>query len=210
MVMPPDDYFSDPQFKQLEAQFHSYVAQGEGRNISWLVAKTGLPLNVVARGMVKGMWPQRIQDIGKDAAVAVQAKLVGDVSGMNEHDVARLLDMEELAWGALKRAIQEDRVKPDTLAKIAFQSQERRRKMLGVDENGGQSLADRLGKLLESSLPDAEGGEKEEEAKPFVLDLKMLEAPADLPTMPGMTSDAPPVNERDRDLDDDEKEALRG
>lgn len=203
MTLPPQDYFDDPDYQRLESAFHDYVAQGDGRNISWLVAKTGLPLATVAKGMVKGMWPQRIQGIGRDAAVVVQAKLVGDVAEMNKQDVARLMEMEDLAWDALTRAIKEDRVKPDTLWRIAEGAQARRREHLGLGEGGGGSLADRLGKILEASLT----GNDEAPAKPFVLDRKLLQAPPDLPAAPGMTSDH--VDQK-RELEDNEKESLRG
>ncbi len=197
-MTPPAEYFADPQFQVLEAAFHDYVSQGEGRNITWLVAKTGLPLNVVARGMVKGFWQQRIQSIGKSAALVVQAKLVGDVAGMNERDLSRLVDLEDEAFTQLMDAMRAKALKPDTLVKLVFAAQERRRAILGLGE--GAPAKTPMEKLLEGSLIG-------ESTPSFKLDPKKLEAPSELPAMPGMTSDV--AEDPKRPLDPEEKEALR-
>jgi hypothetical protein len=197
-MTPPDTYFANPDYQRLEAAFHDYVAQGEGRNITWLVSKTGLPLNTIARGMVAGFWPQRIQSIGKNASLVVQAKLVGDVVGMNERDLGRLVELEDEAFTQLIDAIKNKLVKPDTLAKIVLGAQERRRKILGLGE--GTPAKTPMEKLLEGSLVG--------EATPsFKLDPKQLEAPSELPAMPGMTSDD--AEDPKRPLDPEEKELLR-
>lgn len=197
-MMPPDEYFANPDFQRLEALFHDYVAQGEGRKITWLVSKTGLSLNVVAQGFTKGFWLQRIQSIGKDAALAVQAKLIGDVAGMNERDLSRLVDLEDAAFDSLLTAVQTNLVKPDTLVKIVFAAQARRRAILGLGEGAGP--VNPLQKLLEGSLTPGE-------TPAFTLDPKKLEAPPELPAMPGMTSDE--IEDPKRPLDEEEKTQLR-
>lgn len=201
MATPPDDYFSDPDFRTLEASFHAYVAQGDGRNIAWLVQKTGLPLTTVARGMVKGCWQQRIQTIGRDAACKTREKLVGDVATMNERDVGRLVELEDEAFETLMNAIRNKDVKPDTLVRIVFGAQRARREALGI---GAGAPTNPMQKLLEASVTGPGVVET-----PFVLDPKKLEAPQDLPTMPGMTSDDVGEDEPRRELDPDEKQALR-
>lgn len=197
-MTPPDDYFSDLEFQILERSFHDFVAQGEGRSVAWLARKTGLSLQTVARGYTQGRWTQRIAAIGKDAALVVQAKLIGDVAGMNEHDLSRLVMLEDASFDSLLKAVQSDIVKPDTLVRIVFAAQQRRRLILGLGE--GAPPTNPLAKLLEGSLAG-------ESTASFVLDPKKLEAPPDLPSMPGMTSDA--FEDPKRELDADEKDALR-
>ncbi len=203
MATPPDSYFADPQFQTLESAFHDYVAQGEGRNVSWLAQRTGLPIAVVAKGMVAGFWMQRIQSIGKDAALVVQQKLIGDVAGMNERDVSRLVTLEDAAFNSILTLVQTNLVKPDTLVKLFLGTMRMRREVLGL----GEGLENPLRRLLEASLGNTPGA-AEQESKPFTLDPQKLEAPADLPKMPGMTSDEAGEDPH-RELDDEEKELLR-
>lgn len=217
-MTPPQEYFANPDYQRLEAVFHDYVAQGAGRNITWLAAKTGLPLVTIGKGMVQGFWLQRINAIGtqaaaatRDLAAAAQGKLVGDVAGMNERDVARLMELENEAHAQLMCRLKglpgaQSTLKDESLIKLYFQAVEKRRAALGLE--GGAPPKNPMLTLLEGSV----AGDGAPPAQPFVLDPKRLEPPADLPTMPGMTSDALPDEEEedpDRELDDDEKELLR-
>jgi hypothetical protein len=213
-MTPPQHYFANPDYQRLEAVFHDYVAQGSGRNITWLAAKTGLPLAVIGKGMVEGFWIQRIHAISKDAAAetrnraaAAQGKLVGDVAGMNERDVARFMELEEEAHIQLLArlrggAASTSTMKDDSLIKLFFTAVEKRRKALGLEE--GAPPTNPLQRLLEGSIV----ADNTPPAQPFQLDPAKLEAPKELPAMPGMTSDS--VEDPKRDLDDDEKELLRG
>lgn len=193
MILPPD-YLENPEFQRLEAVFHEYVAQGDGRNPTWLTNKTGLPLATVCRGMVKGQWMARIAAVGSDAARKTQ-ELVGDVAGMNSRDVAELATIASAAGRRLMEAIERDEVSPTTLARIYFDAKTRIRDILGLGQGMEGDLASRLNKLLEGSSTG--------DAKPFELDESKIAAPVELPAMPGMTSDA-------EILSDDEKEMLRG
>lgn len=213
-MTPPDDYFADPDYQRLEAAFHDYVAQGEGRNVTWLAARTGLALATVAKGMVKGFWMQRVQAIGKqaaaqtrDLAAAADGKLVGDVAAMNTRDVARFLELENEAHSQLLARLRGtgkdvSTMKDESLIKLFFTAVEKRRKALGLEE--GAPPTNPLQKLLEGSVVGPAGAAP---AQPFLLDPAKLEAPKELPAMPGMTSDA--NEDPHRELDDDEKEALR-
>jgi hypothetical protein len=207
--MPPQDYFDDPQFQQLEAAFHDYVAQGDGRNVTWLSARTGLPLAVCAKGMVKGFWLQRIGSIGRDAAKAVREQLVGDVAGLNSRDVGTLSELIELTDAKLKTMIETDQVKPDLMWRINETARRIRAERLGIGVGQEGDLMARMAKLLEASSTEGTAP-----AKPFVLDRAKLATPPELPNMPGMTSDADDPDEPDdgerRDLDEEEKESLRG
>lgn len=200
-MTPPDDYFSNPEFQVLEANFHAYVAQGEGRSVSWLAAKTGLPLSTVARGMVKGNWLQRVQSIATEASVETRKRLVGDVAGMNEQDVGRLTELEDEAYKSLLVAIQNNEVKPDTLVRIMFGALAKRREFLGL--TGGQAT-NPMQKLLEASITN-----EKTPATPFAFDPSKLDSPDELPTMPGMTSDEDVDEDPRRPLDAAEKKALR-
>jgi len=181
----PQEYFDDPDFQRMEAVFHDYVAQGDGRNPTWVSHKTGLPLAKVCTGMVKGAWLARINQIGVDAAKQARNEvLVGDVAGLNSRDVATLTAFIELTDVKLAQAIERDEVPPAILWKINETARQRRRETLGLGPGQEGDLASKMAKLLEASTSD-----KPEEAKPFLLDHKKLETPPELPAMPGMTSD---------------------
>lgn len=181
-MLPPEDYFADPAFQILEAEFHNYIAQGQGRNPVWLVNKTGLPLKVVAQGMTKGMWIPRIHAIARDAAKLSREQVVGDVSGLNTRDVAALTELVDEAKDELLQAIRDGRVTPATLVKIIFGGMQIRADRLGLGQGQEGDIVSRMQKFLENTQPAGE-------AKPFVLDREKLAAPPELPSMPGMTSD---------------------
>jgi len=185
-MLPPDSYFADPDFQRVEPYFHDWVAQGQGRNAAWVAGRAGLPIATVGRAMVAGMWLQRLRAIDKDAATLTHKKLVGDVSGLNEADVAILSEAIDLAWAKLKAAIEADQVPPALLWKIVDSGIETRAERLGMGQGGEGDIVRRMQKVLEAA--------SSQEAKPFVLDPLKLESPPDLPAMPGMTSDedAPP------------------
>jgi hypothetical protein len=183
-MTPPDSYFSNPDFQAMEALFHDYIAQGEGRNIGWLAAKSGLPITVCQKGYVQGFWPQRIHSIAREASVAARNKVVGNVAGLNIRDVGDYTDLADAAKKQLLLMIEAGTVPPAVLTKIFFEATMGRRKALGIGE--GDPGLDQMKKLLEDSLKPEE---------PFKLDLTKLEAPLDLPAMPGQLSDEEPTDE---------------
>lgn len=194
----PQDYLDNPDFQPVEAVFHEWVAQGQGRKVPWLVERTGLPITLITKAIVKGQWMQRIQEIDRDASKRAREGMVHDVSVMNTRDVSRLIDIEGLSWDALELAFRDNRVPPATAAKLLTFAMERRREMLGLT---GASTSP-LQKLLEGAL------DKDPEGKPdYEFDRKKLEAPPELPEMPGMTSDFD--SGESEDLTDEDRQRLR-
>jgi len=191
-MTPPDSYFANPDFAALEALFHAFIAQGEGRNIGWLAQQTGLPIVTCQKGYVAGMWQQRIHSIAREASVAARNKVVGNVAGLNIRDVGDFTDLADEAKEQLMAMMKAGTVPPAVLTKIFFEATQARRKALGIGE--GDPGLDQMKKLLEDSL------DKGPAAEPFKLDLTKLEQPLDLPQMPGQLSDEP---EEPKDEDDD-------
>jgi hypothetical protein len=197
MALPPDDYFSDPNCVALEALFHEWVAQGNGRNIAWLVQKTGLPITEVGKCLVKGMWMQRIAAVAKDAARLTRQKLASDVSGLNERDVTKLTDLIEATDDKLLTAIENDQCSPAVLWKINESARRARRDALGLGQGQEGDIVGRMGKLLNDITDDPD---KEPD---FKLDLKKLESPPDLPEMPGQISDEEEEEEEEKKKKDE-------
>jgi hypothetical protein len=200
----PEAYLNDPEMQRLEQEFHHYVAQGKDRNPVWLVNKTGLSLKAVCSGLVRGQWMQRISALSQEAAIVSREQIVGDVAGLNTRDVAALTLFVDATDSALLKAIREDRVPPAVLWQINNGARKQIRETLGLGAGQEGDVVNRMAKFLEGSTTDSK---KPEEAKPFVLDPKKLAPPADLPQMPGMTSDATHEG-KDRKLTAHEKELL--
>jgi hypothetical protein len=196
-MVPPDSYFENPEFARVEEHFHSYVAQGEGRNPSWLAQKAGVSIQAACRAMVAGGWMQRIAAIAKDAAKQTQKELVGDVAGLNTRDVTALSAFIELTDRKLAEAIEQDRCSPATLFKINESCRKARRDALGMGQGQEGDIIGRMQKLL--GEVSTEGGD---EAKPFILDRTKIAAPPDLPSMPGMLSDDESQDETNLDSSD--------
>jgi hypothetical protein len=193
-MVPPDSYFDNPDFQRVEAYFHEYVSQGEGRNPSWLAQKAGVSIQAACRAMVAGGWMQRIAAIAKDAAKKTQKELVGDVAGLNTRDVTALSAFIELTDRKLAEAIEQDRCSPATLFKINESCRKARRDALGMGQGQEGDIIGRMQKFLGDITDDK--GEPE-----FKLDLDKLAAPPDLPQMPGMISD-----EEEKKKEEDEED----
>jgi len=200
-MVPPDSYFENPEFARVEEHFHSYVAQGEGRNPSWLAQKAGVSIQAACRAMVAGGWMQRIAAIAKDAAKQTQRKLVNDVSGLNEADVGALTVILSLAEKALVEAIEQGRCSPATLTKIVFDARTKRREILGLGAGQEGDIVGRMQKFL-SDVTDDKPKEPD-----FKLDLDKLAAPPELPEMPGMISDEEEKKDEDEEDGEDDQQA---
>ena len=198
-MIPPDEYFSNPEFVNVEACFHDYVAQGEGRNPAWLAQKAGVSIQTACKAIVAGLWMQRIAAVAKAAARQSQKELVGDVAGLNTRDVTALSAFIELTDRKLADAIEQDRCSPATLWKINESARAARRKALGIDEEGGAREIERMQKLLGDVTTDTDKPKEPE----FKLDLDKLQAPPDLPEMPGQISDD--EEEKEDDGEDDQQ-----
>lgn len=159
-----------PEEIRIEALFHDWIAQGEGRSLKIIAEKAKLPESMVYRYANKAGWFNRIPQIVATAAEKTMDFLSTDVAKINAQHVMIFNMALEKAMEVIKR---EHMTVKDALAVLRLLPVAR--EILGLGAGQAGTVAAILGKKLEQI---AQAGD----APPsYKLDRKKLSAPVDIP-----------------------------